>query len=156
MSARWDNHFLQDALLWARMSKDPNTKVGAVLIGPDREPISAGFNGFPRGIADTAERLADRDLKNRLMVHAERNAILNAARIGVSTKGSTLYVACTDDSGMVWAGPPCTPCAIEIINAGIIEIVGYPMKLVSKWREDLEFAGGLLIEAGVRFREVQP
>lgn len=155
MSERWDDHFLRQALGWAHMSKDPNTQVGAVLVGPNRELISAGFNGFPRGVADLPERLNSREVKNMLMVHAERNAILNAARIGVSTKGSTLYLACTDSSGMVWAGPPCTACTLEVIQAGVAEIVAYPIKPVpSKWHEDLAYARTLIDEAGVRFREV--
>jgi dCMP deaminase len=99
MSERWDQGFLRQSLDWARMSKDPNTQVGAVIIGPDYETRATGFNGFPRGIADTTERLADRELKNRLMVHAERNAICNAARIGTALKGCTLYLLATDDTG---------------------------------------------------------
>lgn len=58
---RWDRHFLRLAAEHARMSKDPSTKVGAVIVGPDREIRSAGFNGFPRGIEDTDERLHDRE-----------------------------------------------------------------------------------------------
>lgn len=105
MSERWDRHFLELALVNARMSKDPKTKVGAVIVGPDREVRAMGFNGFPRGIADTPARLEDRDLKLKLVVHAEMNAILNAVRVGVSVKGCTLYLAATDASGAVlgWA-----------------------------------------------------
>jgi dCMP deaminase len=137
------------------MSKDPNTQVGAVIIGPDMETRSTGFNGFPRGIADTAERLADRELKNRLMVHAERNAICNAARIGTALKGCTLYLLATDDTGGVWGGCPCTACTIEVIQAGIIEVVSLPFKTApSRWADDIKFAHSLLSEAGVRYREV--
>lgn len=157
MSERWDRHFLRMALECASMSKDPNTRVGAVLVGPDKELISSGFNGFPRGIIDTSERLADREMKNRLMVHAERNAILNAARIGTPTKGCSLYIACTDDSGLVWAGPPCTSCTIEVIQAGISEIVAYRLKPTpSKWHADLAFARSLIQEKGIIYRELEP
>ena len=65
---RWDRHFTGLALYHAKLSKDPSTQVGSVIIGPDREILSAGFNGFPRGIADTAERLNDRDTKLKLAV----------------------------------------------------------------------------------------
>lgn len=154
-SDRWDQGFLRQALEWARMSKDPRTQVGAVIIGPDRETLATGFNGFPRGIEDRADRLSDRDKKNRLMVHAERNAILNAARIGVALKGSTLYLAATDHSCAVWGGPPCTACTIEVIQAGVVEIVSHPFKEgPSAWRDDVDFARDLLKEAGVRYREV--
>lgn len=154
-TARWDQAFLRQALEWAKMSKDPRTQVGAVIVGKDRETLATGFNGFPRGIEDSAERLCDREKKNRLMVHAERNAILNAARIGVALKGSTLYLVATDPSGNVWGGPPCTACTIEVIQAGVIEIVSLPFKEgPSAWRDDVEFARQLLVEAGVNYREV--
>lgn len=101
---RWDDHFLRLALNNAKMSKDPRTQVGSVIVGPDREVRSMGFNGFPRGIEDTLERLHDRDMKLKLIVHGEMNAILNAVRIGVSTRGCTLYLAATDDTGLIWGG----------------------------------------------------
>src|ERR1700733_15498817 len=103
---RWHRHFLSIAEACALMSKDPSTKVGAVIVGPDREIRSTGFNGLPRGIDDTDERLSDRDTKLKLVVHAEMNAVLNAARFGVSLKGCALYLSATDNSGLVWGGPP--------------------------------------------------
>jgi dCMP deaminase len=151
---RWDRIHLRKALDWARESKDPNTKVGAVIAGPDRETRSTGFNGFPRGIADTSERLNDRDMKLRIIVHAERNAMYAAARVGIPLKGCTMYVACTDDTGDIWGGSPCVNCSIGIIQAGIVEVVSYPFKNFSKWKDDLEFGRKLLQEAGLRFREV--
>jgi dCMP deaminase len=96
-------------------------------------------------------------MKLKLSVHAERNAICTAARIGVSLEGCTLYLAAfsQDDPATVYSGSPCTACSIEIIQAGIVEIVGWPFKSgFSRWREDIEFARGLLTEAGVRYREV--
>jgi dCMP deaminase len=157
MTPRWDNHFLDMALLQASMSKDPNTRVGAVIVGPDREVRSTGFNGFPRLICDSPERLGDRDTKLRLIVHAEMNAVLAAARVGVPMQGCTLYLAATDDTGMVWGGPPCCRCTVELIQAGITEIVSRPAKPAGvswKWREDTEMARGLLDEAGIPLREV--
>lgn len=157
MTERWDRHFLQLALDHARMSKDPSTRVGAVIVGPDREIRSMGFNGFPRGIADTPERLNNREVKLFIIVHAETNAILNAVRVGIPTKGCTLYLAATDDSGAVWGGPPCTRCTVEVIQAGIVEVVTHPPKNVpSRWADDLAFAEVLLKEAGVAYREVSP
>lgn len=151
---RWDRYFLNVALTSATMSKDPSTRVGAVIIGPDREIRSAGFNGLPRGIGDTADRLHNRDMKMELIVHAEHNAILNAARIGVSLKGCTLYLAATDDSGGVWGGPPCTQCTLAVIQAGIQTVVSYPFKTgPSRWRESIDQARRLLDEAEITYRE---
>jgi dCMP deaminase len=139
----------------SNLSKDPSTRVGAVIVGPDREILSAGFNGFPRGIEDTPERLNDRDTKLKLVVHAEMNALLAAARTGMRLKGCILFLAATDDTGEVWGGPPCTRCAVEIIQVGISEIVSYPIKSApSRWHEDLEFSKRLIWEAGIKYREL--
>lgn len=155
MGDRWHNHFLHLAVEHARMSKDPNTRVGAVIVGPDLEIVSTGFNGLPRGIADTPERLLNREEKLRLVIHAELNAIINAARIGVSVKGCTLYLAASDDTGAIWGGPPCTRCTVHVIQAGIRQIVSRPIKAVpSRWHEDLAAARLLLQEADVRLLEV--
>ncbi|DAC43179.1 MAG TPA: dCMP deaminase family protein, partial [Candidatus Thalassarchaeaceae archaeon] len=113
MSEKWDGRFLSLATHIANWSKDPSTKVGCVVVGPDREIRSTGFNGFPRGIADTDERLSDRELKYPLICHAEENAIMHAARIGLALKGCTAYVT--------W--PPCTRCARSLIQAGVSEVV---------------------------------
>lgn len=155
MSNRWERHFLGLALLCAKMSKDPSTIVGAVIVGPDREVRASGFNGFPRGIADTEARLNDRDQKLALIVHAECNAICNAARVGVSLKGCTLYLAASDKSGAVWGGPPCTRCTVHVIQAGITRVITFPFKSVpSRWADDLALAKALLFEAQVEYIEL--
>lgn len=157
LSERVDRHFLRQALEWSSMSNDPNTRVGAVIISTEGEPLSGGYNQFPRGIAETHERLGDRTLKNKIMVHAERDAIINAARTGVSIKGSILYLACTDDSGLIWGGPPCTFCTCEILHAGITRIVSYRLKPVSSnWHTDLAFARELIAEKGISYTEYVP
>lgn len=143
MSEKWDKRFLELAGHIASWSKDPSTQVGCVVVGMDREIRSTGFNGLPRGIEDTAQRLADRDLKYPLICHAEENAIMHSARIGVSLKGCSAYVS--------W--PPCTRCARSLVQVGILEIV-YPTRLdiPDRWRHDFELSMGLLLEAGVRVR----
>lgn len=154
MSERWHKYFLDMALSCARMSKDPKTQVGAILVGPDREVRSTGFNGFPRGVADTDARLNDRDEKLSLIVHAEANAILNAARAGISTNGCEMYLLATDQSGEMWGGPPCTHCTIEIIQAGIKCVTSLPFKNgPSNWKDEVERGRKLLAEAGVLYRE---
>jgi dCMP deaminase len=86
------------------------------------------------------------------------NAILNASRIGTALKGCTLYLAATDDTGLVWGGPPCTRCTVETIQSGISSIVSHPFKTgPSNWADDVALARGLLDEAGIGYREfVQP
>ena len=152
---KWHRHFLSLAQECAKMSKDPSTRVGSVIVGPDREIRSTGFNGFPRGIEDTPNRLNNRETKLKIVVHAEMNAVLNAVRFGVSLKGCTLYLAATDDSGEVWGGPPCSRCTVEVIQTGIESIISYPKRAVpSRWHEDLKLAESLLLEAGIIYLEV--
>jgi len=143
VSEKWDHRFLDLATHIAGWSKDPSTKVGCVVVGEDREIRSTGFNGFPRGIADTDERLADRELKYPLICHAEENAIMHAARIGMTLKGCIAYVT--------W--PPCTRCARSLIQAGVVEVI-YPkqLEIPERWRADFDLSTSLLIEAGVTVR----
>jgi dCMP deaminase len=142
----WDIRFIELARHIAQWSKDPSTKVGCVVVGPDREIRSTGFNGFPRGIADTTARLSDRDQKYPLICHAEENAIMHAARIGVALKGCVAYVT--------W--PPCTRCARSLVQAGVGEVV-FPadLEIPDRWRDDFDLSMTMLAEAGVRTREVQ-
>lgn len=110
LTTKWINHFFKVAESASELSKDPRTKVGAVLVNPtDNTIIATGFNGFPRGIDDTVERYSNRETKHKLVCHAEVNAIINAARNGAVTKGSVLFVTM----------PPCITCAKIIIQAGV-------------------------------------
>ena len=145
MSAKWDQRFLKLAEHISGWSKDPSTKVGCVVVGEDREIRSTGFNGFPRGIADDAARLEDREQKYPLICHAEENAIMHAARIGLSLKGCTAYVT--------W--PPCTRCARSLIQAGVVEVV-YPedIEVPERWMADFDMSTSMMGEAGLNIRQV--
>ena len=146
MTTKWDLRFIGLAQHISTWSNDPSTKVGCVVVGEDREIRSTGFNGFPRGINDDEERLMDREKKYPLICHAEENAIMHAARIGVSLKDSTAYVT--------W--PPCSRCARSLIQAGIREIV-YPEtgKIPERWIEDFTISDSMLNEAGVAVRSIK-
>lgn len=141
--SKWDMRFLELAEHIAGWSKDPSTKVGCIIVGADREIRSTGFNGFPRGIEDTLERLTDREQKYPLICHAEENAIMHAARIGVSLKGCTAYVT--------W--PPCTRCARSLIQAGI-DVIVYPQsaEIPERWSEEIGISMSMLSEAGMSVR----
>ena len=109
----WTDYFYNIAQQVKEKSKDERTKVGAVIVGKDKEIVSTGYNSYPRGIVDNRPERQERPEKYFWFEHAERNAIYNAARIGVSTKGCTMYLTC---------GIPCADCARGIINAGISRI----------------------------------
>ncbi|HEY8947996.1 MAG TPA: hypothetical protein VIM56_03830 [Rhizomicrobium sp.] len=154
MSSTRDQYLLREAYRHALYSRDPSTRVGAVLAHEDHI-ISAGFNDFPEGITQSEERWTNRDLKLRLIVHAEMNAVLAAAKKGRRLSGSTLYLCATDDSGLVWGGCPCVRCTVELLQAGIREVVSYPFKGgFSKWEAELREAKLLLAEAGIAYREI--
>lgn len=133
---KWNRRFLDLAKMIASWSKDPSTQVGAVIVDGMRRVVGVGFNGFPRGIADTEERLHDRTTKYGLIVHAEANAILNA--IG-SVQGCVIY--CTHI--------PCTGCAKLIIQAGLSRVCIPSGSFLSTWAEEQESAMKMFSEAGI-------
>ena len=127
----------------ATLSKDPSTKVGAVLFDEKRRIVSAGYNGFARGVADTDDRLSNRDVKYRLVLHAEKNAILFATG---PTHGCTMVVT----------HPCCAQCAALIIQAGVAHVM-WPKpaaEFEERWRQDLVLTREQFTEAGVSIFEV--
>lgn len=139
----WNEYFMELARLVASKSKDQSVKVGVVIVGPDHEIRSSGYNGFPRGIDESDLKRWDRPIKYEWVEHAERNAIYNAARMGTPTNGCIMYLE----------SPPCTDCGRAIIQAGIKEIVvttQNPFKDRKDWRKSIQFACNMLEEGGVK------
>ncbi|CAF0994237.1 unnamed protein product [Adineta ricciae] len=106
----WDEFFMLKVYLTAKKSKDPRTKIGAVLVR-DRRDLISGYNGIPEGVKDLPDRF-ERPIKYMYFEHAERNAIFTAARHGIRTEGATIYVQAL----------PCVDCARAIIQSGIKKI----------------------------------
>ncbi len=143
----WDEYFYNVCVTVSRNSKCLSRKVGAILV-KDKSIISTGYSGPPRGVPSCNNRWAlDKSFRKKykkttsvasecprksigfksgegldicVAGHAERNALINAARCGIKTKGSTLYMACA---------VPCTACMVEIINAGVKGIVVTSMQV---------------------------
>lgn len=109
----WDDLYMTMAYLVSRKSKDRDTHVGAVIVGPDNEVRSVGYNSFPRGISDDVPERQERPEKYSWFAHAERNAVYNAAMVGIPLKGCKMYTN----------GIPCNDCAFGIINSGITEVI---------------------------------
>ena len=107
---KWDARFMELANHVAGWSKDPSTKVGSVIVAPNRRIMSMGYNGFPRGVEDLDERLNDRPTKYAFVAHAERNALDN---VDVNVRGCTLFVTLQ----------PCADCTKSIIQKGIARVV---------------------------------
>jgi len=139
---KWDVRFLELAKYIAQWSKDPSTKIGSVIVNDKNQVIGMGYNGFPRGVEDTDERLNDRPTKYSMVVHAEVNTILNATG---KTEGCTLY---TYPSLMVPAN--CNECAKVIIQAGIKRVVCYKVENIEeRWRKQAEISEIMFREAGI-------
>lgn len=137
MSQKWDFRFMRLAAHIAEWSKDPSTKVGAVIVDHDRRPRGTGYNGFPRGVGDNEERYTEKMVKYKLVVHAEANAILNAV---TSVRDCTLYATKF----------PCTECTKLIIQTGISMIIAPPPSNDgSVWADDAKFSRQMLKEAAV-------
>lgn len=138
---KWNQRYIRLAREIASWSKDPGTKVGAVAVGAYGQILSTGYNGFPRTIADTPERLNNRETKLSLTIHAENNCILNAALSGVSLNGAALFV---------YGLPICSHCAINVIQAGIKRVgMEYPYKISTEWQDSWTKTKQLFDEAGI-------
>lgn len=146
-SEKWDRRFLELARHISQWSKDPSTKVGAVIT-QGKYVVGLGYNGFPVGVEDSRERLDHREAKYALVVHAEANAILMAAE---KARGGTLYVYPS-----FLLPPVCNECAKLVIQAGIIDIVGYLPNpndpRIERWRNQLNTAQFMCQEAGIKWR----
>ena len=110
MSEKWDRRFLELATTVAGWSKDPSTKVGSVIVRPDKTVAALGFNGFPRVMPDTPENYENREEKYSRVIHAEMNALLQARE---PVKGYTAYVTLL----------PCDRCLVHLAQAGIVRFV---------------------------------
>lgn len=136
MDNKWHRRFYELANHVASWSKDPSTQVGAVVVNECKQVLSLGFNGFPRGIADTADRLSDRDTKYKFVSHAERNALDNAP---ADIKGSILYSTLF----------PCNECTKGIIQKGIRTIVTAKPDM-SRTHNNVSTSIEMLQEAGIQ------
>jgi len=149
MADKWDARFIalaKEIAGWASCYKE-NRKIGCVIV-KNKRIMTTGYNGAPAGVMTCVER--GECLREKLGIpsgtqheicyatHAEQNAIIQAAKLGVSIDGATLY--CTHQ--------PCVICAKMIVNAGITRVVyveGYPD----------EFSVQMLAEGGVKLERYE-
>lgn len=144
MRPSWDEYFMAIAQVVASRSVCLRHKIGALIVNDDRQILSTGYNGPPRGIMHCAARggcMRDRDnipsgtrQEYCFGLHAEQNAIVQAAREGIRLLGSTLY--CTYQ--------PCSLCARMVVNAGIKQV-----HFMADYPDDLTLM--ILNEGGVSY-----
>ena len=140
MLSVWDRRFLELARHVGQWSKDKSRKVGCVIVGTSREIRAIGYNGFPRGTDDDSAERHDRPAKYFWTEHAERNAIYQAARVGIAVQGCTMYLS--------WF--PCMDCARALVQAGIARLVAAkPDVSEPEWGKHFEEATKLLCEAEI-------
>ena len=132
---KWDLRFLEMARNAASWSKDPSTQVGAIIVDDDKRVISVGYNGFPKGVTDD-ERLDDREEKYKMIVHAERNALLFANK---DVKNCNLFT---------YPFMPCSVCAGMVIQAGIKRVVTVKNNN-ARWQKDFVVSRQMFKEAEV-------
>ena len=141
---KWDRNYLSLAREVSTWSKDPSTQVGAVAVGDKGQVLALGYNGLPRGVEDTEERLNNKELKYKMVVHAELNCIYNASYNGTSLDGSTIYI---------YGLPVCNECAKGIIQTGITRVViQHPVYIPPNWHASFETTRVMFIEAGINIQ----
>lgn len=141
----WDCHFMTIVYTIAAQSKDTSTKVGSVIVGPNRDIRATGYNGAPRGFDDADPRLSRRPDKYLVTEHSERNSIYQCARNGTSCADTSLYVS--------WM--PCMDCARAIIQSGITRVVIHRQgneimrSQTSQWAASFAMAEQMMTRCGV-------
>lgn len=146
----WDQYFMSITFLASMKSKDRSSRIGAVIVGPENEVISMGFNGMPRGVNDDIEERHERPAKYLYFAHGERNALYAAAKKGIATEGCKMYTL----------GTPCCGCAVGIIQAGIKEVIVTShwenqtsnSEHRKRWQEEAKVSKKMFEEAGVKWR----
>ena len=138
---KWDYRFIGLAELVSSWSKDPSTKVAAVIVDNNKRIISIGFNGYPQRIPD--DDLHIRELKYAKIIHAEQNCL---AFSNTDVTGYSLY--CTHC--------PCSQCASMIIQRGITKVIfKKPEKeFYARWKESNRISMEMFMLAGVTVIEI--
>lgn len=139
--AKWDRRFLDLARFVSGWSRDPSTKVGAVVARGKHELV-LGYNGFPAGHDDSPHLYSDREYKLKHIIHGERNALAKAEERGICVAGATLYT---------WPFQPCSGCVPHIIEANIARVVAPVLtgERLERWGADMEEAALMLRWKGI-------
>lgn len=131
---------------FAQWSKDPNRKVGAIVIGDHGQLLSQGYNGFPRNYPDLEKNYNNKAEKNKYIIHAEKNCIYHAALTSVSLSGSSMFV---------YGLPVCHECAKGIIQVNIKQVFVYVQgPYNTKWNKSFELAEDLFKKSNIIYTKI--
>jgi len=136
---KWFKRFVELAQHISNWSKDPSTKVGAVIFDDDKRIVSVGYNGFPKNVYDDPQKYENREIKYKMVIHAEMNSILFSQK------------NLKDCSIATWPFMSCANCTSAIIQSGIKRIVSpkLPANLIERWGSSCEISIKMYQEAGV-------
>lgn len=137
---KWDKRFLGMAQFVSTWSKDPSTRVGAVITDGNKKIVSLGYNGLPQWVEDDENILLNREEKYKYIIHAEVNAILQANR---DVFAGTIYT---------YPFLTCPQCASMIVQAGIMRVVSYKC-VDERWIPRIEDSKKLLEMANIEVIE---
>lgn len=135
---KWDSRFIDIAKEVSSWSKDPSTQVGCVIVNKDKQIVSTGYNGFPKGVSDAPDLYLDRPTKYLKVLHAEVNAVLQSRE---NLEGSTVYVT----------HKPCSNCMSVLIQSGVGRVVTYQPEegLAERFKDSFEQSEKMAEEVGL-------
>lgn len=143
---KWDKRYIELSQLVSTWSKDPSTQVGAVIVRENKSIESVGFNGFPKGVKDTAERLEDRSIKYPLTIHAEENAMRFATNKDYTS--SKIYV---------YPCQPCGPCLSKLAQNGLNDVITVrevDSEMEKRWEASFNLSKEIAKEVGVHIKSI--
>jgi dCMP deaminase len=140
---KWDLRFLNLAITVSLWSKDPSTKVGAVIVRPDNTVASLGYNGFPRKMSDNNEQLNNREEKYSRIIHGEINALLSSRE---NVTGFSLYTI---------PFMPCDRCCVIMAQAGIVRFIAPTptQEQLSRWGTSFDKTRNYAAQMGLELVE---
>ena len=144
MNYKWDMRFLDLCKTVSYWSKDPSTKVGAVIVRPDKTVAALGYNGFPRKMPDHVSYLYDKPEKYSRIIHGEINALISAKE---PVHGYSLYT---------FPFMPCDRCFVQMAQAGIVRFIA-PMatsEQLLRWGDAFAKTRAYAAEMGLELGEV--
>ena len=144
--SKWDKRFMNIAKEVSSWSKDPSTKIGAVIVDEQNRIVSVGYNGFPRNVPDCNDYYENRELKYELIVHAEVNAILNANK---SLDNCRIYVYPTLMHPNV-----CPNCAKTLAQTGIKEVIAFDGDTAERWQKVANISKFICDSANITYRKI--
>lgn len=146
-SLKWIKRYMRIAREVSYWSKDPSSKIGAVIVSETGRILATGYNGFPEKMEDNPSDYENREFKYKRIIHAEENALLNALKYSVNIQNSSIFV---------YNLPICSNCARLIAQSGISEIyLCYNDNNITRWKESFDISKSIFKECNIKITRIQ-